>query len=355
MDFQLNNKDKQQLEQLFATLAVNISASEVALDLIDGFENLDLVDVFKHCKTTKCFHQQIKDLYGFDHKDPFQVQLFENHLLPSIKKIDLAPYTRNPYYQTIKNHEYMGHNLELISKQYRKNQLFIYDDVINVGPYFQERLSLGYTPKPFPYLALVENQHIWMAIIPHEIRTMEAAVLEAKGRVLVLGLGLGYYPFMISAKDEVTSIVIVEKDAKIIEIFNEYLLPQFPHAHKITTIQADAYDYMRAHHHQFDYAFFDIYRNGHDDIELYVKAKRQQGLYPNLNITYWLENSMISYLRRIIIAYIEERYYHYVVEEESEIDDLIAHLATHLDDLVITSYQDIQALLTKDNIIKMIC
>ena len=41
------------------------------------------------------------------------------------------------------------------------------------------------------------------------------------GGVLVLGLGLGYYPFMISKFDHVNEIVIVERQKEVIELFNK--------------------------------------------------------------------------------------------------------------------------------------
>ena len=58
-----------------------------------------------------------------------------------------------------------------------------------------------------------------MSITPNEIETMEEAVKAATGKVIVYGLGLGYYPYMISLKDEVKEIVIVENDIKIINLF----------------------------------------------------------------------------------------------------------------------------------------
>ena len=42
-----------------------------------------------------------------------------------------------------------------------------------------------------------------MSLNPYEIRTMENAIITARGKVLTLGLGLGYYAYMVHLKEEV--------------------------------------------------------------------------------------------------------------------------------------------------------
>lgn len=354
MKINLNKSASKQLLKLFDTLEVNMSAGQVALDLVDGFENLDLLETFSDVQTREEYLQTIKELFAFNENDPFQVELFNNHLLPSITYRDLSIYQNDPYYNLIKSVDIKTKNVTLLTKTYKKNQLFIFDDVKTSPPYYQETLSLAYPTCDYNYLALMQDDKIWMAIIPHEINTMKSAIEEAHGRVLVLGLGLGYYPFMIAAKKEVTSIIIIEKDQTIIKLFTKHLLPLFPHGKKIKIINGDAYNYLKSSALNFDYAFFDIYRSSNDDLDLYIKAIRQEKYYPSLKISYWLEDSMIAHLRRIVISYISEVFNEYQSDESSPLDEIFAHIETKLIDFEATSFEDITGLLTKDSIIKLI-
>lgn len=353
MKINLNKSATKSLIDLFNTLELNMSASDIALQLVDGFENLDLIEAFESINTHAEYVHLIKELYAYDESDPFQKTLFTKHLLPAIKQVYLSDYQDNSYYQTIKSVEFSDGNTALTLKHYRKNQLLIFDDVTCSGDDFKENISLAYSPVDYPYLALIQDDKIWMAIIPHEINTMKDAIEEAHGDVLVLGLGLGYYPFMIASKDNVKSITIIENDQNIIDIFTKYILPTFPHQNIITIIKDDAFSYMKKEHHKFDFAFFDIYRSSNEDLALYLQAKQNEKYYPHLTINYWLENSMIAHLRRIVITYIQEVYYDYQPEEISPLDKLIDHVAHKLKDVEINSYDEIVTLLQKERLINL--
>ena len=79
-----------------------------------------------------------------------------------------------------------------------------------------------------------------MELVPHEINSMEIDINKAKGNILVVGLGLGYFAYMTSNKKEVSSVTILEKDKDIIEIFNSCLLDEFENKSKIKIINDDA-------------------------------------------------------------------------------------------------------------------
>ena len=57
-----------------------------------------------------------------------------------------------------------------------------------------------------------------MAILRNMEQTMEKSIKSAKGRVLVLGLGMGYITYMLSNKKDVTAITVIEKNKENIEI-----------------------------------------------------------------------------------------------------------------------------------------
>ena len=57
-----------------------------------------------------------------------------------------------------------------------------------------------------------------MSLNPNEIETMKPFINKGHGNVLVLGLGMGYVPFMMALKDDVRHITIIEKDKNIIGV-----------------------------------------------------------------------------------------------------------------------------------------
>ena len=67
----------------------------------------------------------------------------------------------------------------------------------------------------------MKDDVVWMSTDPNEIITMNPYIQKAHGDILVMGLGLGYYPFMTALKDDVKSITIIEKDPKVIDIFKK--------------------------------------------------------------------------------------------------------------------------------------
>ena len=79
---------------------------------------------------------------------------------------------------------------------YAPYQLFAYDDIKVNG--YKEYSQVGYFDNKFSYLALTEGNNIWMSLNPNEIETMKPYINKARGNVLVLGLGMGYVPFMLS-------------------------------------------------------------------------------------------------------------------------------------------------------------
>jgi SAM-dependent methyltransferase len=162
--------------------------------------------------------------------------------------------------------------------------------------------QLGYFDVEFPFPAILENGIEWMTITPNEVETMREPIAKCRGRVLTLGLGLGYFAFHASEKDEVERVVVVERSRDVIEIFKTYLLPQFPHGDKIEIVETDAFEYMQKEmpRGKFDYVFADLWHDASDGLEMYRKLKKYEILAPSTEFDYWIEPSLLSLLRHII-------------------------------------------------------
>ena len=228
--------------------------------------------------------------------------------------------------------------------------------------YFQEKLKFGYMDKEFSFQAVTEDDVIWMSVIPNEIETMKKGIANAKGNIITFGLGLGYFAYMASLKDDVTSITIVEKDKNVISLFKEFILPQFQHPEKIKIIQEDAFVFLnkKENFSNISFVYVDIFHGAEDGIFSYIKFKKEENKYPCIQFDYWLEESLISYVRRTLISLIDETLQGYndsdyaISNSINSYDDFISSLYYQLKNTSLNSYDDIKRLLSRESILKII-
>lgn len=225
----------------------------------------------------------------------------------SLPIVSLTPesYLANPYYQQVHPQIATRGNWTLCYDEYKPNEPFVYDEISAKPPYFDETTRFGYFPTGFPFLAVKEDETTWMSVTPHEINTMAASILSARGEVLTYGLGLAYFPFMCVRRDEVAHVTIVERDEKAISLFEHLLLPFFPHQEKIRVVKDDAFHYAKKAPH-FDYAFVDLWHLPEDGLPLYLQMRRYEARDPHCVFSYWVEPSLLSLLRRALIILIQE-------------------------------------------------
>ena len=132
-----------------------------------------------------------------------------------------------------------------------------------------------------------------MLITPNEIETMKSPIEKAFGDVATYGLGLGYFAFMASEKETVSSVTVVERDEKVIRLFEEHILPQFPHKNKIRIVNEDALVYAQGEN-RHDFVFADIWHDPSDGCDLYLKLKACER--EGVAYEYWIENTLKLYL-----------------------------------------------------------
>src|SRR3954453_11708411 len=103
---------------------------------------------------------------------------------------------------------------------------------------------------------------------------------------------------MVSEKENVESVTIVDMNEDVIQLFEKYVLPQFKNAHKIKIIKADAFEFAQKHMSKgkYDFVFTDLWHDVSDGIDMYLKMKKYESLSPNTAFTYWIEKSMLCYL-----------------------------------------------------------
>lgn len=243
------------------------------------------------------------DYWELDDENEEDNEVFEMFIAPSFTQSNIQKYLDNPYYKKVKIKDFKYKDYELKMDHYEPYELFALLDMKSDSSYHEVN-SISFFDQRFDFLSLNHKGKTWMSVTPNEIETMEKSIELAKGRVLVLGLGIGYYPFMVSLKENVKEIVIVEKDSTIIELFNKYLFPQFDHKGKIKIVNDDAFNYL-SKANEFDCVFSDLWHDPFDGIELFLKIKQSEK--EGTSYMYWLESSFYLLLRRCFISLLEEQ------------------------------------------------
>ena len=157
---------------------------------------------------------------------------------------------------------------------------------------------------------------------------------------------------MLSRKEDVRSVLIVERDKDIINLFKSLIWPNFTHKEKIKIIEGDAIEYVKKNN-QFDYIFADLWHDPEDGLPLFVSLKRI-----NKNIDCWLETSMYALLRRCMITLIEETL-NGAKEEDYRFakiytDKVINHYYQKTKKLPLNNKEDLDVLLSDEKLLSLI-
>ena len=168
-----------------------------------------------------------------------------------------------PFYKDLIVEKISEYNLKINEKQIgdygiKKNKY--YKDKI-VGYLYEKSESLD-----IEVLELTKDNKTVMKLDPKEIQGTFESIKMSKGKVGVVGLGLGYVVQEMAKKDEVTEIIVYEISEEIIGLYNF----NFGENPKIKIISGDAYN---AEADTFDFFFVDTYgyELSDDVVEDYIK------------------------------------------------------------------------------------
>jgi hypothetical protein len=295
MDHKIGRKDKikEKNYKVFALLSnyLNNAPDFITKDEIDDITSSGVSSEY-------AFAVILAAAFGLDIVDNTSDKEFFNHyFMKMIHPLDTEEYANNPYYKNIKFPAIKIGNSELKYEAYKPFEGFVCNDIIETKE-GRQIPQVGFFEKEFKFPAVLENGRIWMTVTPNEIETMKEAIEKSSGQVLTFGLGLGYYAYMVSEKENVESVTIVDSNEDVIQLFQQYILPQFKNAAKIQIIKADAFDYARKHIGQgkYDFVFTDLWHDVSDGIDMYLKMKQYEHLCPDTEFMYWIEKSMLCYL-----------------------------------------------------------
>lgn len=343
MRITLSEKDKSCFYKLLENKDNNIEISNLLLTSFayTDFINIDELNnrISKENEET-AIKNIILDNFEVD-SDEFRNSFFEQ---VKIEKCDPTKFI-NEYSKLLDRVKFSFGKYSLKKVTYEPYQLFALDDIEVKDD--KEISKVGYFDKPFSYSALFEGKNLWMSLNPNEINTMSSSIEKAKGRVLVLGLGMGYITYMLSNKKNVSSITVIERNKENIALFKKFLFPLFSQKTKITIIEDDAINFVN-HYFKYDYIFADLWFDAEDGLEYYLKLSEIENKN-GIKIDYWLETSLKQMRRRYLIELIKEQlegsdetWY----QSEKEISDRIFKtLYLQTKNIEIKSYDDIKELL----------
>ncbi len=230
-------------------------------------------------------------------KNPRDAEIFEEYFPDMVHLLKNKDYENNPYLKNIKIPTKKLGKWELCYKTYVPYQAFVFDDpkITRDGKIIPQ---IGFFEKEFSYPAVLESGTEWMLITPNEINTMRAPISGAHGKVLTYGLGLGYFAYMVSEKESVSSVTIVERDKNAISLFRDIILPQMPRKDKINIICDDAFYFAetRLADSDFNFVFADIWHDPSDGVPAYNRLKATEKYLPSADFSYWIEKTLKCYI-----------------------------------------------------------
>ena len=306
--------DKIKLERLLCVFEDNFRITRLYADYLSIFPEIITEEMINSLKESGiedkyAISALLSEIFALDtEKRENDKRLFRNYILPSIRILDAKKYMNDPYYKNVKLPDVKLGSWEFKNEYYAPYRAVICHDMI-LNDDFSEIPPLGFFTERVEFPAVLEDGNEWMTLTPVDLDTSEDAIERAQGNVVTFGLGLGYFAYMASRKDEVSSVTVVEKSEKVIELFTKYVLPQFSHPEKIKIVNRDAFEYAEFEmpNENFDFAFVDTWRDASDGAPMYERMKKLEPLSPKTEFSYWIENFLISNIRARKLVEIREK------------------------------------------------
>lgn len=365
MKIQLTDKELKQLDAVLSQKDENIEVSSLWNSFLD--EHYDVLskqaidDLKKHegLEDDEAVEEAFFNYLSLDPNDPVVEGMQEKTNFGKLHHLDETLFLNQPFNHMPIKKVVLG-QYQLTYNYFEPFELFNDEDTFaDKENNYAEVTHVSYFTKKIPYLVLTQKSEVWMSITPFEINTMRPYIEKAKGDVLTFGLGLGYYAFEVAKKKEVTSVTIIEKDSKVIQLFEKNILPYFENKEKIHIIKQDAFLYFdrELRETSYDTIFIDIYHTASDALPLYLRFKKSEAKYGYSNITYWIEESILCLLRRYVLVLIEEYFQGYNKESYTEVYDdetkILYELYCALEKREFKSFTDIEKLLSNEGLIEL--
>ena len=231
---------------------------------------------------------------GLNLDDRADAALYHACFPQMVRRLDPSGFEADPYLREVGFRAGSEGSFTLGTDSCSPMELFVRDDMIRLedGHVIPR---LGWFARKYDFPALREGGRIWMTVTPNEVNTIRPLAEASRGRVLCLGLGLGYYAFHALRNPEVTGVTVVERDAGLIRLFDRVLRPFFPKKKPLTIVRGDAFDAVRRlDPGAFDTVFTDLWHDAGDGLPMYLRMKELE--QPGPRWLYWIEPTLKLYM-----------------------------------------------------------
>jgi len=220
--------------------------------------------------------------------------------------ISAKEYQNSPYNKSIKLDKIQSQGFRYQVETINPNELFSISSIqYDPKRELNDSMRLVALDESYEAAFLYQNDEVWMLDAPSEAETINPYAKKAYGNVLVFGLGIGYFPFMAMLNPNVKHITVIEKSKAVIDLFNEFIKPQFPQNISFDIIESDAFDYFNESDiNDYDYVFVDIWQSNNDGLLLIEKLL--ENFLPDFNkVDFWIETSCFEVMPTLMYYYFE--------------------------------------------------
>ncbi len=314
MNIVLNKSDKEKLKKLINISSGNFKILDIYAEYLNNCPTLvtpSLVrEIVEECNVSEetAFVSILSAACGFNTEESRDDRAFEErYFIPSVKKALVSEYQDNAYLSNIKLPDVKMGDWELTTLSYKPYEGFVCGDII-LKDDLTEIPRLGFFDAEYRFPAVLQSGREWMAVKPNEIETMKEPISAVGGKVLTLGLGLGYFTYMASEKEAVSEITVIEKDETVIELFKKHIFPQFNNKNKVNIISADAFEYVekKLKDGRYDFIFADTWHDASDGFPMYLRLKKEEKRFSKTKFLYWIEKTLLSHLRTLVFEGLAE-------------------------------------------------
>lgn len=234
-------------------------------------------------------------------------------------KYDFKTLAGNPYYRDIKLNNVNSKTVRYEKATIKKRTLMNMNFHRPMGKYLFHFHPIGYFETDIDLPVLKEGSKVWMSPAISEIESMREGIEKGHGKCLTMGLCLGVLPYLWLLKDEIESVTVVELNQDVIDLFEEYIKPQFKTGKKLEIIHGNAFDYYNKEFlSHFDYVYVDFWESTEDGLEYYTRLMEKKLNIPYVD--YWIEDSILYDVKYIVAPYL------YTVYEGKSITDFISSI-----------------------------
>ncbi len=222
-------------------------------------------------------------------------------------KYDTKILTENPYFRDIKLNYVDSDTVNYDNITIKKRTLMSMNFHEPMGKYLFHHHPIGYFETDVHMPVLMQGSKVWMSPAISEMESMKEGINKGHGKCLAMGLGIGFLPYSWLLKDEVKEVTVVEFNKDVIDLFENYIRPQFKTDKNLEIIHGDAIEYYNEEFlNQFDYVYVDFWESTDDGLKSLTKLMEKNLNLPHVD--YWIENSILYDVKYIVAPYLNAIY-----------------------------------------------